>query len=169
MALSFETSRLSASEILGDIDAPELMGMLAQVPAILSSVVVENLPPYFHRIKSEADAKVWFERTLSESRLLVVKLIGEGTIIGFVFVSVTNSRDAQIGYLLGEQYWGKGLATELLRGFIRQVGQTESWLKLIGGVDRSNHSSAKLLQKLGFIEQSGSDSEVIFYEYTLTS
>lgn len=168
MALSFETARLNAFEIAGDMTSSELSSLLNRVPEILTPSVVESLPPYFHGIKSKADAEAWFERMISESRLLLVKLIGEDYVIGFVFTFVEKGRDAHIGYLLGEQYWGKGLASELLQGFIEQAGKTESWLKLIGGVNRSNQASAKLLQKLGFVKQLGSDREVVFYEYALS-
>jgi len=168
MALSFETSRLKVFEISGDMAPSELTVLLNRVPDILTPPVVENLPPYFHGINSKADAQAWFERMISESRLFLVKPADEDTVIGFVFAFVENGCDAHIGYLLGEQYWGKGLASELLQGVIEQSGKTESWVKLIGGVDRSNQASAKLLQKLGFVEQSGGDSDVVFYEYSFS-
>ena len=76
--------------------------------------------------------------------------------------------DAHIGYLLAEEFWGKGFASELLKSFIKEVAKTESWSTLIGGVDRSNIASANLLKKLGFVEQASDESAVVFYEYKLS-
>lgn len=62
----------------------------------------------------------------SESRLLQVKL-GQHETIGFLFVYVENESDAHIGYLLAEEHWGKGYASELLQGFIHAVTSIEYW------------------------------------------
>ncbi|BCB42057.1 hypothetical protein VagYM19_12470 [Vibrio alginolyticus] len=103
---------------------------------------------------------------LSESRLLQVKS-EEQELIGFLFAYVESESEAHIGYLLSEEYWGKGLASELLKSFIEEIVETESWLKLVGGVEKSNVASANLLKKLGFIEQPANESGVSFYEYTI--
>ena len=51
--------------------------------------------------------------------------------------------------------------------FIEEVVNTEPWLKLVGGAEKSNVASANLLKKLGFIEQPTNESGVSFYEYTI--
>jgi RimJ/RimL family protein N-acetyltransferase len=92
----------------------------------------------------------------------------DNQLIGFLFAYVEDESDAHIGYLLAEEFWGKGLASELLKGFITEVAKMESWSTLIGGVDRSNIASANLLKKLGFVEQASDESAVVFYEYKLS-
>lgn len=164
--MSFESQRLTVVEITGELDLSKHSYLLERIPQILTPVVVENLPPYFHGIGSYEQARIWLERMLLESRLLQVET-EEHELIGFLFAYVENDEYAHIGYLLGEEYWGRGLASELLQGFIHEVEKSESWLKLIGGVDQSNVASAKLLKKLGFIEQTANDSGVVFYEYTI--
>lgn len=111
-------------------------------------------------------ARAWLERMLADSRLLQIKS-ASGELIGFLFIYVEDNRDAHIGYLLAEAFWGKGLASELLTGFIQQALSSEFWAKLIGGVERSNVASAHLLKKLGFVERSGDKGPVVFYELTL--
>lgn len=165
MALVFESTRLNVFEVTGRIASPLHCALLERIPQILTSTVVENLPPYFHQVDSQVSAGVWLERMLSDSRLLLVTTV-EDELIGFLFVFVDNDK-AHIGYLLAEAYWGKGLASELLQGFIDAVATTESWVKLIGGVDRSNIASIHLLKKLGFVESEG-DSHVVFFEYRMT-
>jgi len=91
----------------------------------------------------------------------------EGELIGFLFAYVEKKSNAHIGYLLTEAYWGKGLASELLQGFIKEVSKAEVWVKLIAGVDPSNITSANLLKKLGFKEQVVDECGMIFYEYMI--
>ncbi len=89
------------------------------------------------------------------------------SICGFLFIHVEQNTDAHIGYLLGERYWGQGLATELLTGFIELCVKTQRWHKLIGGVDVANKASSHLLSKLGFSRQATSGDSVVFFEYLI--
>ncbi|WP_333913507.1 GNAT family N-acetyltransferase [Vibrio coralliirubri] len=167
MAISFETQRLKVEEVAGELTVPERSALLERIPGILTPSVVENLPPYFHGIVSGELAEIWLDRMLSESRLLQVKY-NDNQLIGFLFAYVEDESDAHLGYLLAEECWGKGFASELLQSFITEVAKTESWSTLIGGVDRSNIASAHLLKKLGFLEQASDESPVAFYEYKLS-
>lgn len=167
MAIAFETQRLRVEEISGNLSPDEQSILIKQIPTILTPPVVENLPPYFHSITSRQLAQVWLDQLLLESRLLQVKSTAN-ELIGFLFAYVESENNvAHIGYLLCEECWGKGLASELLQSFIKEVARTESWSKLVGGVDTSNVASANLLKKLGFIERPENESGVIFYEYTI--
>ncbi|MGR4021703.1 GNAT family N-acetyltransferase [Vibrio harveyi] len=166
MAILFESQRLTVVEITEGFDLSKHSYLLERIPQILTPAVVENLPPYFHEIGSSEQARIWLERMLLESRLLQVK-VEDSELIGFLFAYVENDESAHIGYLLAEEYWGRGLASELLQGFIHEAEKSESWLKLIGGVDQSNIASATLLKKLGFIARPAKDSGVVFYEYTI--
>jgi RimJ/RimL family protein N-acetyltransferase len=105
---------------------------------------------------------------LSESRLFIVKRTDTNTIIGFVFLYVGNDDDAHIGYLLGESYWSKGYATELLKGLINSIKYENKIKRLIAGVAINNIVSSKLLIKLGFVNSSSENNETVFYEYQLS-
>lgn len=166
MTISFETKRLRVTEVSGDLSLTERSVLSEQIPKILTPLVVENLPPYFHSITSCELARALLDRMLLESRLLQVKSEAQ-ELIGFLFAYVENESDAHIGYLLSEEYWGKGLASELLTNFIEEIAKTESWSKLVGGVETPNFASANLLKKLGFVEQPVNESGVSFYEYTI--
>lgn len=168
MGLSFQTTRLSVEELDPSCPQSEHTTLYQRIPQILTPAVVENLPPYFHGIDSRELAQQWLERMLSESRLMLVRS-QQGTLMGLLFAYVESEREAHIGYLLAEEFWGKGFASELLQGFITQATQSECWEKLIGGVERSNVASAKLLQKMGFTEQAGGGNGVVFFEYNISN
>lgn len=164
MTLNYKTSRLSIVEYCADASDNETV---VAVIALLTPNVTAYLPPYFSHIDSMSSAKKWIEKMLFESRLLVVKLTDTNTIIGFIFISHDHSEDAHIGYLLGEVYWGKGYASELLKGLIDLMTHQNKINRLIAGVATTNVSSCKLLKKLDFIKVVSNNSETIFYEYIL--
>ena len=128
---------------------------------------MENLPPYFHHIHTVSDAELWFEQIVAQSRLFRVVQKPSAATIGFLFAHAGSDQEAHIGYLLGEGYWGQGLASELLNGFIALAVNERLWNRLIAGVDPANRASAKLLTKLGFFEQPATASQVSVYEYPL--
>ena len=164
--LAFTTARLAVIEIAETLASSERSALLAQIPQILTTPVVEHLPPYFHGIDSVELADTWLTRMLSESRFFQVKLT-TGETIGFLFAYVEDETQAHIGYLLAKEAWGKGLASELLQGFILEASRSTPWVKLIGGVDRANLASAHLLKKLGFVERNRGENPVIFFEYDI--
>ena len=135
------------------------------LPAILTPAVVENLPSYFQGIDSIAAAEKWLANMLNECRLLMVQSQHQD-VVGLLFI-YTENQDAHIGYLLAEQYWGRGLAFELLQGFINLASTQSHWHKLIAGVDESNTPSIKLLKKLAFEEQASQENGMLFYEFNL--
>lgn len=164
------TARLKVYELKAE-HGPFTDALLETIPRILTKNVVENLPPYFQGIESKAQAKAWLDIMLAESRLFLVKNKNE-EVLGCVFISYAqeqdNYQDKHLGYLLAEEQWGKGLASELLHAFIKHAEQAESWHKLIGGVDKHNFASAKILLKLGFTKRYHSSQSVDFYELSLS-
>lgn len=164
MALYLSTHRLNLIELNVEALIDDLL--IAAIPSILTEAVVASLPPYFHGVSNGAEAKAWLSKMRSESRLFVIKDKGDAC-LGFVFVSNADKAEKHIGYILAQEYWGKGLASELLHAFIKRAEQIESWQSLVGGVDKGNLTSAKLLLKLGFIPQESEHENVDFFEYVL--
>ncbi|MCZ4338067.1 GNAT family N-acetyltransferase [Shewanella colwelliana] len=171
MPISFDTTRLNVAEVTLDMTACQREALLNTLPQLLTPTVVENLPPYFHGVDTKAAAQRWLSRMMSESQLLLVKRRSEDAIIGMLFIFGDDNKDAHIGYLVDEQYWRQGVASELLQGFMHHARQMGSWLRLIGGVATDNAASATLLQKLGFVKayHCNARDDVIFYEYRLAT
>ncbi|WP_253816954.1 GNAT family N-acetyltransferase [Vibrio coralliilyticus] len=159
---AYRTNRLTIRQFKdGDRNAH----FLSEIQATLTEKVVENLPPYFHQVRSNESAETWLSKMNDESVLYVVRA-NDGALAGFVFV-YQDSGSAHIGYLLAEEYWGQGLASELLTGFIDSIANKSGWRELVAGVDESNIASLKLLEKLGFVKQSMNEQRVVFYQYGL--
>ncbi|WP_300357600.1 GNAT family N-acetyltransferase [uncultured Pseudoalteromonas sp.] len=165
MALSFNTPRLNVIEINSNTAKLEQTTLVNALPSILTPAVVANLPGYFQGIDSIAAAEKWLANMLDECRLLMLQS-QQQEVVGLLFI-YTEKHDAHIGYLLAEQYWGQGLAFELLQGFINLAGTQSHWHKLIAGVDESNTPSIKLLKKLAFEEQASKENGMLFFEFNL--
>lgn len=161
----FETERLTVSEfVAADTEAGE-RAFLNQVISVLTPAVAENLPDYFHGINTSQTAGEWLERMLAESRLFTVAHQQSADLAGFIFVYGSDAPNVHLGYLLKESEWGKGLASEMLTGFIDYAGEETAWEVLIAGVDPANVASAGLLKKLNFIRQPVADEGSHFYHY----
>jgi len=165
MNLSFTTKRLNVIEIDASSSMDEYHQLTIALPTILTPAVVANLPGYFQGIDSIAAAEKWLANMLNECRLLMLQSEHQ-EVVGLLFI-YTENHDAHIGYLLAEQYWGQGLAFELLQGFINLADTQPHWHKLIAGVDESNTPSIKLLKKLAFEEQASKENGMLFYEFNL--
>ncbi|PKG37245.1 GNAT family N-acetyltransferase [Psychromonas sp. Urea-02u-13] len=165
LTFTYQTSRLSVVEVFRGTRETDI---LVSITKLLTPKVVESLPQYFRNINSISDAECWLKKMLPESRLFVVRHTGNNMIIGFVFVFVESNTDAHVGYLLGEPYWGKGYATELLKGLIDFINNENKINLLIAGVATNNIVSSRLLNKLGFIKSDSENNEIVFYKYQLS-
>lgn len=167
MKIAFNTSRLTVIELTPEIDQMMSARLLARIPELLTPAVVSNLPPYFHDIDSATAAQQWLDQLLSDSRLFILEHQESGLIIGFLFTSVETNGDVHIGYLLAEDFWGRGLATELLQELVIYGKHQPNWKTLVGGVDLHNVASRHLLLKLGFTQRPENDQPVLFYQFPL--
>ena len=165
MKFRYSTARLTVREVFSNVDGIDREVFFSRVQAIFSPAVVQHLPPAFHNIDSKRAAEVWFDGMIKESRVFVVCENSSEIIIGLLFIHVDTDRQAHIGYLLGEDYWGRGLASELLNGFITFASQQSDWVGLIGGVEQANTVSSHLLKKLGFVETANGDGSTAYYRY----
>lgn len=76
----------------------------------------------------------------------VIVLTAENTPIGKIGVW----QDQEIGFLLGRERWGKGLALEALRAMLPHLFETVHFEHLTADIDPRNKASNGLLRKVGF-------------------
>ena len=61
-------------------------------------------------------------------------------------------QDQEIGFLLGREHWGKGLAFEALQTMLLHLFGTIGFEYLTADIDPRNKASEKLLKKVGFLD-----------------
>lgn len=116
--------------------------------------VAKNLSTFPHPY-SMRDAEEWFE--MQGTQFLYPSKIGgtlaitlDGEAIGGIGIHPDRMEHPELGYWLGEPYWGKGYATEAAAALIAYAF-TEGGLNAIcAGHYWDNHASGRVLTKLGF-------------------
>jgi [ribosomal protein S5]-alanine N-acetyltransferase len=88
-------------------------------------------------------------------RLGLARREDEGTLVGqcTLFALNASSRRAEIGYSLAAAAWGQGLATEALRALIGHGFGAIELNRIEADIDPRNASSARVLERLGFVKE----------------
>lgn len=78
-----------------------------------------------------------------------------GDIVGTVSLSGVNHAMGygEIGYMLGERWFGRGLGTQCVRLLVEKVFAETSLRRLLAYTAVENVASWKLLEKLGFVRE----------------
>ena len=80
--------------------------------------------------------------------------------IGFDRDEDVFRRSAEIGYWLGKEHWGKGIATAALSRLTERVFATTDIVRLYAGVFAWNPASARVLEKSGYVFEGRKKSAV---------
>lgn len=100
-----------------------------------------------------------YARILSDETVQTRTIVTEGLVVGSV-VSWENDDKRLVGYWIGRDHWGKGIATRALEGFVKEVIDRP----LHAQVAKTNIGSIRVLEKCGFEICAGEtrgDDEVI--------
>lgn len=112
-----------------------------------------NLRDIFPHPYSEEDARSWIRFALSETpeRSFAIALKDEviGG-IGLVFGNDVHSHTAELGYWLGEPFWGKGVMSRAVANFSTYAFQVYSISRIFAEPYAVNQASRRVLEKAGF-------------------
>jgi RimJ/RimL family protein N-acetyltransferase len=125
---------------------------------LLRNVIVSDLPIFFEQQfdpvanqmaafparDREAFMAHWIKILADETNILKTILF-DGEVAGNI-VSWEQSGEQEVGYWLGREYWGKGIATRALLLFLEQV----TIRPLHAYVAKHNLASIRVLEKCGF-------------------
>jgi ribosomal-protein-alanine N-acetyltransferase len=115
--------------------------------------VSRNMRDRFPYPYTTDDARAWIARVSGQSPVAQFAIVVDGQPAGGIGVEAGTDvfrRSAEIGYWLGEPYWGRGLATEALRAVTEYAFQTFDICRLEAGVFEWNPASARVLEKAGY-------------------
>ena len=85
-------------------------------------------------------------KILADENVTKKTVLFDGRVAGNV-VSFERDGEREVGYWIGREYWGKGVATEALSRFL---GHVEVRRPLYAGVAKRNVASVRVLEKCGF-------------------
>ncbi len=124
----------------------------------LRDVQESDLPVFFeHQVDPDAtrmaafparahdDFMAHWAKCMANQTNILKAILVDGKVAGNV-VSWEQSGERLVGYWFGKEYWGKGIATEALAQFLRQVKVRP----LVAHVAKQHGASIRVLQKCGF-------------------
>ncbi|MFN0275342.1 MAG: GNAT family N-acetyltransferase [Chitinophagales bacterium] len=103
------------------------------------------------------DAINWVDRNLANEVQYNFSICYEDAVIGMIGLIPKKDIDrvsAEIGYWLGEKYWGRGIMTDVLKVYTKHIFNTFEIVRIEAGVFEENIASQKALQKAGFYLES---------------
>jgi RimJ/RimL family protein N-acetyltransferase len=93
-----------------------------------------------------------WERVLADETLTKKTIVFEGQVAGNIGSWEHDGRRL-VGYWLGKEFWGKGLATKALAELIDELGTRP----LYAYVAKTNAGSIRVLEKCGFVRSDEDD------------
>jgi [ribosomal protein S5]-alanine N-acetyltransferase len=95
-----------------------------------------------------------FAASLEDQSNLAIEVDGAAVgAIGYVPGHDIERFSAEIGYWLGEAYWGRGIATEALRLTTEHAFRQRRLLRLFALPFADNTASLRVLEKAGFVRE----------------
>jgi [ribosomal protein S5]-alanine N-acetyltransferase len=129
-----------------------------QIASLINNKKIwDNLRDYIPYPYSISDADHFIDLTIKQSPAITFGILKDDTelcgVIGLVPQKDIYRIAAELGYWIGEKYWGKGIATEAV-GIITQYGFDKLNLERIyAGVFDFNKPSKRVLEKNGFKQE----------------
>lgn len=74
-------------------------------------------------------------------------------LIGLILQKDVYRKSAEIGYWLGEPYWGKGIATAAVGKIVRVAFDDLKLVRIYAGIFEYNIASMRVLEKNGFLKE----------------
>lgn len=148
----FDTARLSVNR--WNLAKGGLCARVEELSSILTPSVLAPLPASLQLGPGSDAIETWIADRLAESDMFAIRETDDGAMVGLLILAqfpgdAPNKPILHLGYLLAEAAWGKGYATELIKGLVIAVSHAGP-ATLLGGVAKDNPASSRVLIKAGF-------------------
>lgn len=154
---------------------------------VLSKMTKDNFSDYYRLVGDEQvmamiteraippeEAKTDFENILKKNAIHpdfgIFKIMDadSGAFIGLAKLEITqaDAKNAELGYMLLPEYWGKGIAGRVAKKLITFAQTQKQLTRLFAIIDPKNLPSRKILTNNGFVHQAykdfdGLDGEIL--------
>lgn len=112
-----------------------------------------NVRDTFPHPYTVGNAVEWIAFTLTQQPVRNMAVVCNGNIAGSIGVMTKEDvyrKSIEIGYFLGEQYWGKGIATKAVSLLLDYINTNFDVMRIYAEVFVHNTASMKVLEKNGF-------------------
>ncbi|MXW35086.1 MAG: GNAT family N-acetyltransferase [Chloroflexi bacterium] len=100
------------------------------------------------------DAREWLKRAMRASPESNFAIASPTEVIGgngLTFRGDVHRRTAEVGYWLGEPFWGRGIATAALQAVTEYAFAHHDLVRIDAAVFEWNPASARVLEKAGYV------------------
>ncbi|BBN88478.1 GNAT family N-acetyltransferase [Azospira sp. I09] len=114
---------------------------------------------YIPEIKQPFDAETWCKNAIDNGCNHIRHLIKVGpqrTPVGYVQICRRLNMDLELGYWIGKEYWGHGIASAAASLALVLFVSAGGSPKVFAATKPDNPASRRVLEKLGFLESSES-------------
>ena len=136
---------------------------MKQTKIVLRDVLESDLPTFFDHQRDPAACRMaaftprdrdafmthWQENILGNADVTKKAILFEGDVVGNI-VGFERDGRREVGYWIGREHWGRGIATEALSQLLRSVPVRP----LYAFVAKRNVASIRVLEKCGFAVES---------------
>lgn len=115
-----------------------------------------NLRDSFPHPYTTADARSWIRLAGTTGLNRVFAIDVDGFAVGAIGIRQgedVNRLSAEIGYWLGEEYWGRGITPEAVEAVTRHAFDTLGVVRVYAEVFEWNAGSMRVLEKAGFARE----------------
>lgn len=115
--------------------------------------IFDNLRDSFPHPYGESDAELFINSTSQENPKQNFAIEYSGNLCGVIGLIIQNdvySKSAEIGYWIGESFWGKGIATTAIKLITNYGFEDLKLTRIFAGVFESNKASMKALENNGY-------------------
>lgn len=115
-----------------------------------------NLRDGFPHPYTLPDAEEWVGFALEQDPLTHFAIaVGDEAVggIGFDIKQDVERRSAEIGFWLGELFWGKGITTAAVRAMTEYAFATHDLVRIFARVFEWNTASTRVLEKCGYMRE----------------
>lgn len=140
----------------------------ADIPALASIAnnkkIFDNVRDMFPHPYTLKDAENFIEFVQTKKSREIFAIEFEGKLVGFGGVHLQEDiyrKSGEIGYWLGEDFWGKGIGTEAVKLLVKYGFEELELIRIFAGVFEHNLGSMRILEKVGFEKEGISRKAVI--------
>ena len=105
---------------------------------------------------TKEDGQLFLSNVVNQSPTQAFAILLNSEVVGSIGIFPQNDiyeKNVEIGYWLGEDYWGKGIMTEAIKQIVEYGFKTFDMARIFARPFSSNKASQCVLQKAGFIHE----------------
>lgn len=115
-----------------------------------------NVRDRFPSPYTRADAQNWVNHASTEYPVINFAISVDGKAVGGIGLipgQDIEKKSAEIGYWLGEDFWGRGIVSDAVKGFTNYAFANFEFCRLWATVFAKNIGSQRVLEKAGYVRE----------------